>query len=73
MEVNYTYRFVVGRPKEKTLLEELDRNGRMISKYFLKKQIKNLMTEFIWFTKGRLLINKIVKQDLMFYCPCISV
>ena len=63
MEVKYAYKVVVGRPKEKTLLEELDWNGRMILKVFLKKQIKNLTTQFIWFTKGRLLINKIVDHN----------
>jgi hypothetical protein len=63
MEFKYVHKVVVGQPKEKTLLEQLDRKGRIILKEFLKKQIKNLRTEFIWFTKGRMLINKIVKQN----------
>jgi len=37
MEVKYAYKVVVGRPKEKILLEELDRNGRMRLKELLNR------------------------------------
>jgi maltodextrin utilization protein YvdJ len=40
MEVKHAYRVVVGRPKKKTLMEELDKNGRMILKEFSKKKLK---------------------------------
>jgi hypothetical protein len=63
MEVKYAYKVVIGRSRENTLMEELGRNGRMIWKELLKKQIKKLRTELIWLVKGRLLINKVVKQN----------
>ena len=62
MEVKYAYKVVAVQPKEKILLEELDRNGRIL-KEFLKKKIKILGTEFVWFTKGRLSVNKIIKRN----------
>jgi len=37
MEVKYAYKVVVGRSKGKILLEELDRNGRMILKELLNR------------------------------------
>jgi hypothetical protein len=62
MEVKYTYKVVIGRPRG-NLMEELGRNERIRWKELLKKQIKKLRTELIYFAKGRLLINKTTKQN----------
>jgi hypothetical protein len=51
-------KFLVRKPEEKLSLGRLDRDGRIILEWIIKKQVGRVWTGFIWLrigTSGRLL------------------